>query len=98
MERCPNCRARYQEGERCRRCGMELASLLRVETAAERLIQSGLHHLARDELAASLRALKTAGRLRRDPFIDLLLGFVDNRSRPSPRQEMEHAAIDARPY
>ena len=95
MERCPNCRARYQEGERCRRCGMDLTPLLAVEAAADRLIQSALlHHLARAEVGASLTALKAARGLRQDPFIELLLGFVAEQQHPAPRQDIQQAAIE----
>lgn len=76
MERCPNCRARCEGRETCRRCGMDLSHLIAVEQAAERLILRGIGHLAAGEHAAAGVELKRAHDLRREPFTLLLRGFA----------------------
>lgn len=86
MERCPNCRARDPGEALCRRCGMELAGLQRVEAAVDRLIHDALLLLIQGEPAvtpAVLQILAQAQALRRDPLVTLLQGFatVNNRSR-----------------
>jgi len=76
MERCPNCRARSDGADTCRRCGMELGALIGVEETAERLTAQGVAHLAAADLAAALCNLDEAIGLRREPFAELLLGFA----------------------
>jgi hypothetical protein len=76
MDRCPNCRARRDNEDTCRRCGMDLSSLLAVEQAAERLIVYALRQLAAGEVPAALRTLTRARALNPEPFIDHLLGFL----------------------
>lgn len=76
MERCPNCHARYQDGTECRRCGMDLSQLLAVERAADNLLRQALARLAAGDARAAADSLTPAGTLRRDPFLDLLLGFA----------------------
>ena len=76
MERCPNCRARWDGGEHCRRCGLELVSLLAAEHAAHRLIARALARLAAGEAKAALSDLSRARGLYNEPFIHLLHGFA----------------------
>jgi len=76
MDRCPNCRARREDADTCRRCGMELGTLLAVEEAAEALIVRAIDQLARDELPAATRTLANARTLHPDPFIGHLLAFA----------------------
>lgn len=76
MERCPNCRARYQEGGQCRRCGMELTQLLAAESGANRLIREALACIADGDSGNATAALARALTLRRDPLIELLLEFA----------------------
>ncbi len=76
MDRCPNCRARSDGADTCRRCGMELGLLIAAEEAAERLTTQGITHLAAADYAAARRDLDKAIGLRREPFTDLLLGFA----------------------
>ena len=76
MERCPNCRARRDEGVTCRRCGMELATLIEVEQAAERLTRLGVAHLTVGDATAARNHLSRALRLHREPFAEMLLGFT----------------------
>jgi hypothetical protein len=76
MERCPNCHARWDGAGTCRRCGMDLGPLIAVEEATERLTAQGVAHLAAADLAAALRDLDGAIGLRREPFVELLLGFA----------------------
>jgi len=76
MERCPNCRARREEGSTCRRCGLELDKLLQVEAAAERSTLRGIEHLAGGHPKAATADLAAAQDLRRTPFAGLLLCFA----------------------
>ena len=57
MDRCPNCRARSNGADTCRRCGMELGLLMAVEEAAKRLTTQGITHLAAADCAAARRDL-----------------------------------------
>lgn len=79
MERCPNCRAGYAEGERCRRCGMELTQLLAAEAAADTLIRRALTHLGTGDSTAAVQSLRRALSLHNDPYIVLLLQFAGER-------------------
>jgi hypothetical protein len=73
MERCPNCRARLDEAETCRRCGMELGLLRETERAAETWLRQGILHLARQQPRQARQALRRALALRRDPLAEALL-------------------------
>jgi hypothetical protein len=76
MERCPNCRARWDGGETCRRCGMELGLLLAAEREAEGLIASGAAQLAAGQVEAALATLAKALGLTADPLAAHLRGFA----------------------
>jgi len=84
MDRCPNCRARREDGETCRRCGMELAPLLALEQAGDTLIRRALNQLANDAVPAATRTLEEARALHPDPFVDRLLGFAQKTLREQP--------------
>ncbi len=84
MERCPNCRAREPGTPNCRRCGMELAGLEAVEAAAGRQVRGAMAQLAAGDDLAAGAALRQAYTLRRDPFIELLLGFLGHRRGETP--------------
>ncbi|MBK5938658.1 hypothetical protein [Halochromatium roseum] len=79
MERCPNCRARLDEAEICRRCGMELGLLLATERAAEHWLRIGIAEFVKDESAAAEQALQRVLSLRRDPLAESLLGLLYQR-------------------
>lgn len=76
MDRCPNCRARCESGETCRRCGMDLSLLLATERAAESLTARAVAQLAAGEAPEAVRALTQAQGLRADPLVGNLLGFA----------------------
>lgn len=76
MDRCPNCAARTDGSPACRRCGMDLADLLRVEQAAENLLTQAVAHLATGDAGAARTALMQSLALRRTPCAERLLGFV----------------------
>ena len=76
MERCPNCRARCETGETCRRCGMDLGPLLAVERAAESLITRAVAELAAGQPAAAINSLNSARALIADPLIGHLAAFA----------------------
>ena len=82
MERCPNCRARGDGSETCRRCGMNLSGLLAVERASEHL--RGISHLAVAETQAAKSDLTRALRLHSAPFTELLLGFAGQLEETGP--------------
>ena len=83
MQRCPNCRARdparapaeAPKDQQCRRCGMDLAALIAVEVASERLICAAVGELASGDMRAARSKLERARGLSDDPLIDLLIGF-----------------------
>ena len=72
MDRCPNCRARRDDGNICRRCGMDLAALLDVEQAAEALIARAIGQLVQGQSDAALCTLAKAEALRADPLVSHL--------------------------
>lgn len=80
MERCPNCAARADGSAACRRCGMDLAGLLRVERAAETLRVQAVAHLAANDASAACTALTHSLALHRTPCAERLLGFAQGRS------------------
>jgi anti-sigma factor RsiW len=80
MERCPNCRARVQEGSECRRCGMDLGLLLVTEQAADRLLRRALQGLLAGDRTAAREALRRLRALRRDPLGERLLGYLEQGS------------------
>jgi hypothetical protein len=55
---------------------MDLTALLAVEAATEDLLRRALAHLAADQPSAAEAELLAAKRLRQDPLIDALLGYV----------------------
>jgi hypothetical protein len=56
---------------------MELARLVAVEEAAQRLTLQAVAHLAAGDPAAAKQDLTRAQGLRRGPFNELLIGFAD---------------------
>ena len=85
MERCPNCRARWESGETCRRCGMDLGPLLAVELAAESLITRAVAELAGGRPAAAINSLTSARALIADPIIGHLAAFAETLT-PRPQR------------
>ena len=82
MERCPNCRARHDTGDTCRRCGMDLSLLLTLERAADRLLTDAVRQLVRGTLPDAVRTLEQACRLYPDPFATHLLRSMQELSYP----------------
>jgi len=76
MDRCPNCRARCEGRDHCRRCGMDLAPLAAIEEAARRLTLLAVADLAAGEPAAAGEHLRRALALQHEPLAELLLGFA----------------------
>ena len=64
---------------------MDLGALIAVEAAAERLTARGVAHLAAADLAAAVRDLDKAIRLRRESFAELLLEFTRYLDSTRPR-------------
>jgi hypothetical protein len=91
MERCPNCHARWDGAEHCRRCGLELAPLLAAEHAAHRLIGRALARLAAGEGTAALSDLSRARGLHDEPFIALLQGFAGSEAGDDGRMAIASA-------
>lgn len=92
MDRCPNCRARYESGDSCRRCGMDLGSLLALERAVDRQIVRALGQFARGEVPAGQQTLTKARKLHPAPIIDHLIGFARS---PTEAPEPAGTAINA---
>lgn len=76
MERCPNCRARYKDGQECRRCGMKLGGLLVIEAQARAREWLAIQQIAADNLAGAEQTLIQTLRLCTSPLAERLLGFV----------------------
>jgi predicted amidophosphoribosyltransferase len=82
MDRCPNCRARLDGSEQCRRCGLELKLLHAVDRSSEAAVARALHRLAEDDRTGAIRELKQAQALSGSAFVSALLAFA--RSTPTP--------------
>ena len=76
MERCPNCRARYREGQECPRCGMDLSQLLALEAEAERWEGHAVKLLLSGEFDHAVMAAEQATALQQRPLAALLPDFV----------------------
>ena len=76
MDRCPNCRARYREGEHCYRCGMELAQLLKIEAQAAFWEHLAVGRLLAGDLASAGAAADNSLRRQRRPLALALRMFV----------------------
>jgi len=80
MLRCPNCRAQNPGTNQCRRCGMELSALQRLEDDAKQLTLYALKLLAEKELEnldVAYNLLIQSCELQNDSITDMLLGFID---------------------
>jgi hypothetical protein len=84
MERCPNCRARFDGGLTCRRCGMDLALLRRVERAAEAELSRAVAALGAGDAPAAGAAAARSLALRRSPLAARLVHFVVHRLGTAP--------------
>ena len=76
MQRCPTCRARDPGEPQCRRCGMDLGTLIAVEVASERLIRAAVGELVSGDTQAARTKLERARGLSHDPLVELLIGFT----------------------
>jgi hypothetical protein len=82
MDRCPNCRARLDGSEHCRRCGLELRLLLAADRAGAAAIERAIRRLAEGDRAAAIRDLEQARSLSGDTLAAALLAFA--RAQPDP--------------
>lgn len=80
MERCPNCRARYREGEHCYRCGMELSQLLQIEARAAAWERIAVGRLAAGDITGAEAAAAKSLLSQRRPLALLLRMFVRDAS------------------
>jgi predicted amidophosphoribosyltransferase len=87
MDRCPNCRARLDGSDQCRRCGLELKLLQAADRAGDVALARAIRRLAEDDRAGAIRELKQARALSGGAFVSALLAFA--RLTPSP--ESAHA-------
>jgi hypothetical protein len=76
MDRCPNCRARTDAEPSCRRCGMDLSLLQRVERAADAALLEAVVLLADCDPAAARDAAGRALALRRTDLAERIAGFL----------------------
>ena len=76
MHRCPNCNARCDGNDTCRRCGMDLSLLLRTEAAAAKLLQAGITGLAANDPATARIALRRSLALQHSALAEALFGFA----------------------
>jgi len=97
MERCPNCRARWESGETCRRCGMDLGPLLGVERAVEALLLRAAAQLAAGETEAASRSLGRASDLSADPLVGHLRRFVRTLTSHPRQPGLERSLVEPSP-
>ncbi len=76
MDRCPNCRARIDGDSHCRRCGLELEMLKRIEQTAQRKLRAGLLALVSGCLSVARVRIAEAQALKQQPLADALMGFI----------------------
>jgi len=76
MDKCPNCRARLDDAPQCRRCGLELDPLRKVERGFDIVFSSALQCLAEGNAAGAAEHLRQALELRRDPLAKDLLALL----------------------
>lgn len=84
MQRCPNCRARSDGNEVCRRCGMDHSLLLAAERAADGCLGRAVTALAGNDPATAEQALHRALSLHADPLAKALLGMIQAHRESSP--------------
>ncbi|KOR29609.1 hypothetical protein TI03_01920 [Achromatium sp. WMS1] len=81
MLRCPNCRAQKPGTQQCRRCGIDLTALQKIEDTAKCFILKAIQALAsqnQQALADARNALLAACALQQDPLTTLLLNFSNH--------------------
>jgi predicted amidophosphoribosyltransferase len=81
MDRCPNCRARLDGSDQCRRCGLELKLLQATDRACDAAVARAIRRLAADDRTGAIQDLKQARALSGGAFVSALLAFA--RSTPS---------------
>ncbi|MDQ2694934.1 MAG: hypothetical protein M3Z21_06060, partial [Pseudomonadota bacterium] len=79
MERCPNCRARYTGGAGCRRCGMALSALLRIEAQAAAWERFAVERLLAGDLRGTLVAAGESLARQQRPLASMLRDFARQR-------------------
>jgi hypothetical protein len=80
MERCPNCRARFREGEHCHRCGMGLSQLLQIEARAVSWERIAVRRLAGGDVTGAQAAAAKSLLTQHRPLALLLRMFVRDAS------------------
>ncbi|TVQ84283.1 MAG: hypothetical protein EA400_17935 [Chromatiaceae bacterium] len=80
MERCPNCNARWDGTDTCRRCGMDLGHLLRIEQTAERHLAAAVALWSSGDQDGAQRAAATALALQRSDLAAALAGFISSQT------------------
>ncbi len=78
MERCPNCKARYKDGDTCQRCGMDLSRLVQIENQVRCLEHVAIQKILNQDAFAAERILKDALTLQKSPSAKTLLDFIQN--------------------
>ncbi len=76
MDRCPNCKARYRQGDSCRRCGMDLTWLLKINAGAASIKREIRHCLLSGEYEQAKRLVVEHQRLVHDPRINSIHTFL----------------------
>ena len=79
MERCPNCKARYSDGENCRRCGMEFKWLLSIQESALTLRLRIIKALINEDQTQARKLVQQHQQLIKDPLIDSIAIFLESR-------------------
>jgi hypothetical protein len=77
MQRCPLCRATLGDGDICRRCKAELATVRRVMRESQALTGAAMHWLAQGNTTAARRLLRRALDLHATPETRTLWRLVN---------------------
>ena len=77
MQRCPLCRATLGDGDTCRRCKAELATVRRVMRESQALTGAAMHWLAQGNTTAARRLLRRALDLHATPETRTLWRLVN---------------------
>ncbi len=78
MERCPHCRAKYKQGDTCRRCGADLSILLAIEARAETLSGLAIKKIFSGDRVAALKKAQAGNMLQQTLFSRALVGFMED--------------------
>jgi len=75
MERCPVCRARFNDEPLCHRCHSDLSALLKIEQEADAQVARAIECFVRKDIRAMEQAVCNALSLKASPLARVLLSL-----------------------